>query len=139
MKECLFHGSNTSGTKVLEPRISLEFKKLVYATDDLAYALVRAGRQLDVIREEYQGKGKPIELTERYPNAFEQMFNCSGYVYLLDRDDFTRNPETGEYISTEPVRVQGCIPVDNVLRAMWSMKDSYDFHWYYDVENLKDS
>ena len=135
MKKYLFHGSNCGTITVLEPRISLEFKKHVYATDNFFYALVRAGKQLDLIREEYYGIDKPFELAECYPNAFKQQFNCKGYIYLLDPKDFYQDLVTLEYKSDEPV-----IPVDRIdIENIWDYirklgEYVYDLYWYDDEE-----
>lgn len=117
-KEYLYHGSQTEGLKILRPSISLEFKKLVYATPDFSYALVRAGKQLDLIREEYYGMCKSFELAECYPKAFEQMFDTEGYVYLVNKKDFKMNPDTGEWYSEKPVEVQDVIRVENIWQIM---------------------
>ena len=137
MKQYLFHGSQCGTITVLEPRTSLEFQKLVYATDDWYYALVRAGKQIDVIREEYNGKDKPFELAECYPNAFEQMFSCKGYVYLLDPDDFYQDPNTLEYKSDKPVIPVDRIGIDNIwdwMRRLNVDDEFYDLHWFDDIE-----
>lgn len=130
----LFHGSQTGNIKELEPRISLEFVPRVYATDDYAYALVRAGKNLDVLREEYNGLNKPFELAECYPFAFERQFKCDGYIYLLDSDDFVRNEETGEYYSTVPVKPIACTYVPDIFTEMCRQIKRYEFHWFLDQE-----
>lgn len=114
----LFHGTQVDGLKELKPSISLEFESFVYATDDIAYALVRAGWQLDQIREEYYGKEKPFEIAECYPDAFKHQFDCPGYIYLLDSNDFEYNPDTGEYRSRKPVKPIDCWCISNILDAM---------------------
>ena len=91
MKKYLMHGSNCGTITVLEPRISLELTKHVYATDDYRYALVRAGKQLDLIREEYYGHDKPIELAECYPNAFELGKAYNLYGAMEGREDVTED------------------------------------------------
>ena len=136
----LFHGSNCGTILALESMISLEFTSHVYATDNWYYALVRAGKQLDLIREEYYGKDKPFELAECYPDAFKRQFECKGYVYLLDPKDFYQDPETLEYKSDNIV-----IPVDRVeIPNIWDLMrrlnidgDCYDFHYYGDEEYWK--
>ena len=142
----LFHGSQCGTIFQLEPHISLEFKKRVYATDDLKYALVRAGRQLDLIREEYYGIDKPMEIAECYPGAFDQQFNCKGYIYILNAEDFKRDPETGEYYSEEPVTPLDRMDVDNIWFKMMQIDimkkidhgtKEYDIHDYYDEEYWK--
>ena len=127
----LFHGSNTGNISVLKPHISLEFKSLVYATSDWKYALVRAGKQLDLIREEYYGPDKPFELAECYPGAFKQMFDCPGYIYLLADDDFIRN-ENGEYVSEKEVIPLGCVRIDNIWSEMMRLKGYWDYEFVWD-------
>ena len=130
---CLYHGSNCGTIKVLEPRISLEYKKLVYATDDIYYALVRAGKQLDLIREEYHGRYKNFELAECYPNAFKRMFECKGYLYVLNPEDFYQDPETLEYKSEKPVVPIERIDIQDIWYWMHRLGDrAYDFHYYGD-------
>lgn len=111
----LYHGSNTQGLKTLTPNISLELKSRIYATEDIAYALARAGKQIDLIREEYNGKNGIFELAECYPKAFKKTFECSGSVYLLKSKYFHLNPDdTDEYISEEEVPVRYEMKLDNV-------------------------
>lgn len=141
MKEkYLFHGSNCGTITVLEPRTSLEFTKHVYATDNWYYAMVRAGKQLDLIREEYYGIDKPFELAECYPNAFEQMFSCKGYVYLLNAKDFYQDPVTLEFKSDKPVIPVDRIDISNIwywMRRLNINNEFYDFHYHGDEEYWK--
>ena len=133
----LFHGTQVSGITELKPSISLEFESFVYATDDIVYALVRAGKQLDQIREEYQGKDQPFEIAECYPNAFEHQFDCKGYIYLLNPEDFEYNPETGEYRSRKPVKPIDCLRISNIWDEMMRREDRYKFVWDGDQEYWK--
>lgn len=126
----LFHGSQNGRIFELKPMISLEFIPRVYATEDYRYALVRAGKQLDEIREEYYGTGKPFELAECYPGAFEHQFNCQGYIYCLNPKDFTYNPETTEYTSEKPVIPVKVVRIDNLWQLMRGMNASTDGEWY---------
>ena len=123
----LFHGTQVGGIKELKPSISLEFVSMVYATDNLAYALVRAGKQLDEIREEYYGNSEPFEIAECYPDAFKHQFDCDGYVYLLNPEDFEYNPETTEYRSTKPVKPVGVMHIDNIWKKMNTVENGYKF------------
>ena len=124
----LFHGTQIGGIDELKPSISLEFESFVYATDDIAYALVRAGKQLDQIREEYQGNDKPFEIAECYPDAFKHQFDCPGYLYLLDPKDFERNLDTGEYRSRKAVKPVDCWRINNIWDAMaLDRPDRYTF------------
>lgn len=133
----LFHGTQVGGIKELKPMISLEYVSMVYATDDIAYALVRAGKQLDEIREEYYGKDKPFEIAECYPDAFKHQFDCSGYIYLLNPKDFEYNPETTEYRSRKPVKPVGVIAIENIWHEMQNIDSCYKFIYNGDEEYWK--
>lgn len=134
----LFHGTQVEGIRELRPSISLEYESFVYATDDLAYALVRAGKQLDQIREEYYGPDKPFELAECYPDAFKHQFDCKGYVYLLNSEDFVQNPDTGEYRSTKAVKPIAYLCVPNIWGLMTGqLDDRYKFFYDGDEEYWK--
>lgn len=130
----LFHGTQVANIKQLKPSISLEFIPRVYATDNFAYALVRAGKQLDQIREEYYGNDKPFEIAECYPDAFKHQFDCPGYIYLLDPKDFEYNPETTEYRSEHAVTPVKLIRIDNIWTEMQKLKDRFKFIYYEDKD-----
>lgn len=124
----LFHGTQVTNIDELKPLISLEFEAFVYATEDIRYALVRAGKQLDEIREEYEGLEKPFEIAECYPDAFKHQFDCPGYLYLLDPKDFEYNPETTEYRSRHAVK-----PVDMMcVPNLWQTMKDLDFRFIFD-------
>ena len=133
----LFHGTQVGGLEQLKPSISLEFESFVYATDDIVYALVRAGKQLDQIREEYQGKYQPFEIAECYSDAFKHQFDCKGYIYLLDPEDFEYNPDTGEYRSRKAVKPIDCLRIGNIWDEMMRREDRYKFVWNGDEEYWK--
>lgn len=121
----LFHGTQVGGIKLLKPNVSLEFVSRVYATEDIAYAYVRAGKQLDEIREEYYGSSEPFELAECYPDAFKHQFNCGGYIYLLNSEDFDYNPLTTEWTSDKAVKPIGCVHIENIWHDMTKILDRY--------------
>lgn len=129
--KCLFHGSSTQGLRYLKPNISLELKKRVYASEDFIYALVRSGRQLDLIREEYEGMDRGFTLAECYPDAFEKTFECPGSVYLVGEKFFRLNPDDpDEFISEYGVPVYCELPFDNVWNVMQRLEDHFEFVYY---------
>lgn len=140
-KKYLFHGTQNLFLENmrLEPRTSVGFNKpCVYATDDFRYALVRAGKQEDLIREEYYGKERPFELAECFSNAFKDMFDCRGCIYLLDPDDFEDHEY--EFTSSKPVVPVDMIVIPNIwdyMRRINIDRDWYDLHWYDDEEYWK--
>lgn len=133
----LFHGSQVGGIKTLKPMVSLEYVSMVYATENIAYALVRAGKQLDEIREEYYGCDKPFEIAECYPDAFQHQFDCGGYIYVLNSQDFEYNPETTEYRSSKPVTPVSAVMVNNIWSTMMCIKDQYRLIYDGDEEYWK--
>ena len=133
----LYHGTQVGGIQCLKPMISLEYVSKLYATNDIAYALIRAGKQLDQIREEYYGNDKPFEIAECYPNAFKNQFDCVGYIYLLDPKDFEYNPETTEYRSDKEVKPVKVVRIDNIWNEMTKHKDRYKLIYDGDEEYWK--
>ena len=132
----LFHGTQIGNIKEFEPRISLDLtNKYVYATDDYAYALVRAGKQLDLIREEYYGFEKPFELAECYPHSIGRMFDCSGYIYLFNPDDF--EDHVYEFVSDKPVKPIDCIFIENIWMEMLKNASRYEIIWHGNEEYWK--
>ena len=131
----LYHGSHHKITDLIEPHISFDGKPLVYATHDLAYALVRAGKfnpDKFTIKEDYQGDNKPFRLVELYPGAFEDTFNCSGYIYLVDFEHFVTNGHN-EFVSPTPVPIKKVITIENVWECITSIRN-YELIYYEDSE-----
>lgn len=83
----LWHGSNTFIEGQLIPHKSFHYEPLVYATADLYYALVRAGKfdtNKFLLKEDYDGDSYTlIELKE---NAIEEVFDTDGYIYAVNRN-----------------------------------------------------
>lgn len=130
-QQYLFHGSNKL-FPILDPSKCYDEPKLAYATDKFSYALVRAGNQGIYIREDYHGLNKPMELAELFPNAFLDMFECRGYIYLLDPKDFIKVGD--EYVTDKPVIPVDLIVIDDVWFWMRNAvpDEAYDFYFYDD-------
>ena len=113
----LYHGSNKYIENELTPHKSFHYEPLVYATSDIRYALVRAGK-FDVnkltFKEDYDGA--TFTLIELVPNAFEEVFNTDGYVYEVDDSLFIQTDELmpNEYISHDNCRIIETIRIRNV-------------------------
>ena len=129
----LYHGSKYYIKEELEPRMSFAYKKLVYATDDYFYALVRAGN-FDItkalVREDYKGAGKPYQLVEIVPGAFEELFNCKGYIYEVDDRLFISSEDVNEFVSEAKVKIENCIVVENVYEEMLKHSERYELISY---------
>ena len=113
----LYHGSNKYIENELIPHKSFHYKPLVYATSDLRYALVRAGK-FDVnkltFKEDYDGV--TFTLIELVPNAFEKIFDTEGYIYEVDDSLFiyTDGLMPNEYISHDNCKITKTIRIRNV-------------------------
>ena len=86
----VYHGSKTTGLKKLEPRVSPEQKKCVFAIKSKAVAAVLIGKA-ESIYYTLGGLGTPelpFYLIERLPGMFERIFNKSGSIYYLDDKNF---------------------------------------------------
>lgn len=110
----LYHGSNSYIPSTIEPRISYDYKPLVYATDDLRYAILRCSVGGCAIKEDYDGRN--LTVVELEENAFEKAYNTNGYIYTVDSDLFTNNGT--EWISTNSVKWIEMYPVNNVYNAL---------------------
>ena len=113
----LYHGSNKYIENELTPHKSFHYKPLVYATSDLRYALVRAGK-FDVnkltFKEDYDGY--TFTLIELIPNAFEEVYNTDGYIYEVDNGLFIHTDDLmpNEYVSHDNCRITKTIHIRDV-------------------------
>ena len=87
--ELLFHVSNVSGIRILEPRVSTHGKAYVYAVRNLVTGLVFGARHDDFDFDISTNEDGKATISECYPNAFEKVFKGKGCsVYLLNDDGF---------------------------------------------------
>jgi len=104
----VFHGSPTGGLKSIEPHVSSHGKTYVYATKEKALSLLFMAKWNDFILNVAYGDDAVLEITERYPNAFGEVYrNKAGYLYELASDNFAEGLTgfEGEVVSVgaEPV------------------------------------
>lgn len=131
----LYHGSNKLIEDKIIPHKSFNYEPLVYATADLYYALVRAGKfnvNEPLLKEDYDGDSYTlIELSE---GAIEKVFDTDGYIYAVNRNEFshTKDCMLNEFISTEPCDIINTFYIDNVLDVMNNIyhNDFYKFIRY---------
>lgn len=135
----LYHGSKYLIEGELEPRLSFACKKLVYATDNYFYALVRAGNfdmTKFLIREDYNGTDKPYQLVEIVPGAFEEVFNCRGYIYEVDDRAFVSSGDVNEFVSEVNVKIERCIVIENVYEEILKSVEHYELVSYEDSDEI---
>lgn len=135
----LYHGSKYFIEGELEPRISFACKRLVYATDNYFYALVRSGNfdvTKSLIREDYNGADKPYQLVEVVPGAFEEVFNCKGYIYEVDGRSFVSSGDINEFVSESNVTIESCTVIENVYEEILKNAEHYELISYDDAEEF---
>ena len=128
----LYHGSNYLIKNELEPRVSFDYKKFVYATEDYFYALVRAGKfntEKFTCKEDYEGADKPFRLIELMPGAFKEVFDVEGYIYEVDDSLFKPNGPL-EYVAEERVNILKVIKIDNVWNKILEHVEHYELIFY---------
>lgn len=135
----LYHGSKHLIKNELEPRLSFACKKLVYATNDYFYALVRAGNfdmSKFLIREDYNGTDKPYQLVEVVPGAFDEVFNHRGYIYEIDEQSFVSSDDINEFVSDISVSIKNTIVIENVYEELLKNAEHYELISYGDAEKV---
>lgn len=135
----LYHGSKYFIKNELEPRLSFDCKKLVYATDDYFYALVRAGNfdmTKALIREDYNGPERPYQLVEIVPGAFEEVFNCKGYIYEVDSKSFVNSCYANEFVSENNVKINNVTVIENVYEELLLHRNRYELISYYNSDKV---
>lgn len=108
-KKYYYHGSNNGSIKILEPRPSnlIKERKVVFATNNLSFALMFLGKwtDADISLGSINGKLYAMEL---YPDAFDKL-RIPGYIYYLDPKYFHSDNRVGtrhhEFVSFEQVPV----------------------------------
>ena len=133
----LYHGSNYFIANRLEPRVSFDYKKLVYATDDYFYALVRAGKfnpEKLTLKEDYMGKAERFRLVELVPGAFKEVFDVSGYIYEIDEHSFKPNG-TLEYVAEEEIDILTATKIHNVWEEIQKNIEHYELIYHDEADD----
>ena len=87
--EYVYHGSPVRGLTYLEPRRSTHGKNWVYATKNKTIAIIHSQKWNNYIFNESYNSEIQLELTERLPNAFEEIYKGKkSYLYYLDSTNF---------------------------------------------------
>ena len=119
----VYHGSKTKGLKIIKKRVSSHQKEWVYATLSKAVSVIFINNGGSDLNYFLGGKGteeSPIVLVERKAGMFEQIFNLSGSLYILDNKNF-QTGQTGwsaEVVSDFEENVIHEEAIDNVLNKI---------------------
>jgi hypothetical protein len=121
----VYHGSHTSGLTYLEPRRSTHGKNWVYATKFKAIAIVHSQKWNDYIFNESHHSQIQLELTERLPNAFEEIYKGkTGYLYYLSSKNFLEGQTSfkSEVVSEQREEVIKCEIIEDTYEKLLEME-----------------
>ena len=121
----VYHGSPAEGLTFLEPRKSTHGKSWVYATKNKAIAIIHSQKWNDYIFNESFHSERQLELTERLPNAFEEIYKGKkSYLYYLDSANFLEGQTsfTAEVVSEKRERVIKCEIIEDTYMKICEME-----------------
>lgn len=118
----VYHGSSVPNLKIINKYKSTHMNNWVYACYSKAVATIFISKQGSDLFYSLSGDGKnnKIELVERKPGMFKNIFNCSGYIYKLDASNFKEN-QTGwsaEVVSDSDEKVISFEYIENVYNEL---------------------
>ncbi|MGB9677858.1 MAG: hypothetical protein ACPLZ9_04490 [Candidatus Ratteibacteria bacterium] len=120
MKKYVYHGSPTSGLKVLEPKEAGYGKKYVYATEKFIYAVIFANRSGRNSLQATWGQEKKFYFCEEVEGVFDKWYgNKSASIYCLDKSLFNKIPE----LSSHEMVSEVAVPVEKEIK----IKDIKEF------------
>lgn len=130
----LYHASQRSGIKILEPRISNHGKPLVYLSQKRENVLVYLSNAIEkhCIKNGFAHEGVytkwgpygfngegVLVLDEYYPNASQETYEgVSGYIYSVYETGDPMDDIPYAFVSSKPVEVQDCEFVADAYAAL---------------------
>ena len=145
--EKLYHVSNIPDLTMLEPHVSTHGKSYVYATKDLAVALL-FGSSKEKDHGDFDGSygggsGKPVFFYEAFEGAFEQRFKGQQcYIYEVDPTTFKAGETSfkSEVVSEDPVKILKCEKVDDLYAYLQKLikNGELDFKPYLQDEGYQE-
>lgn len=128
----VYHSSDISGLKILEPRISTHKKPWVYATKNIASSAMFLGKNSDLICQTGIIDSKPY-IWERFTGALQVAYQGrKGSIYLLEPGTFKSGQTSWseELVSDHPVTVKKEMIVDDVFEFLKQLKDKRELNIY---------
>ncbi len=115
----VYHGSNISGLKFIEPRKSTHQKKWVYAAKNKCVAALFLNKGSGDLTTKIKGSGTkkdPIIFVERLPGIFDKILNVSGFIYTLKGSSFEEGKTSwpAEVVSDKKTKVISEEKIDNL-------------------------
>jgi hypothetical protein len=123
----VYHGSPVSGLTYLEPRRSTHGKNWVYATKIKSLAILHSQKWNDYIFDESYHSQIQLELTERLPNAFEEVYKGkTGYIYFLSAANFLDGHTSfiGEVVSEQREDIIKCEVIEDTYEKLLELEMS---------------
>lgn len=118
----VYHGSSTPNLKTIKRNTSTHMKSWVYATPSKAIATIFLSSKGSDLYYRLSGNGidKQIELVERKEGMFKEIFNCDGYIYKLNPQNFKSGLTgwSGEVVSERDEEVISCEYIENVYEEL---------------------
>ena len=129
----VYHGSPVGGLTYLEPRHSTHGKSWVYATKYKTIAIIHSQKWNDFIFNESFHSEIQLELTERLPNAFENIYKGKkSYLYYLDSTNFLEGQTsfTAEVVSEKREQILKCKVIEDTYKKLCEMAENKDVILY---------
>ncbi len=139
----LYHGSHYLYDKLIPANIhgdpNFQGKKYVFASPVLKYALLFSGKKWSdrdfSVMTSHGSRDPLIHVTEMRPNAFTDIYNTSGYIYVMNSSKFhnyskfEQYQSDWEYISEYEIKPEETIFYKNVLESLMNFPEII-FHDY---------
>lgn len=133
MYDVVYHGSSIKDLNVIKSNISSHNIKCIYASDNIAVAMMFMGRTNDLQTLKAIENKVPI-LVERKEGILQEVYNKPGYIYLLPGETFSHQTFLWkpEVISTEEfIKPISIIKCDNILDSLKEQAKQGNLHLYF--------
>lgn len=133
MKDIVYHGSSIKDLDVIKSNISSHNIKCIYASENMAVAMMFMGKTNDLQTLKAIENGIPV-LVERKEGILQEAYNKPGYIYLLPGKTFSHKSFLWkpEVISTEEfIRPISIIKCDNILDSLKEQAIQGNLHLYF--------
>ncbi len=133
MNGVVYHGSSIKDLDVIKSNISSHNIKCIYASDNIAVAMMFMGKTNDLQTLKAIVNKVPI-LVERKEGILQEVYNNPGYIYLLPSETFSHQTFLWkpEMISTkEFIKPISIIKFDNILESLKEQAKQGNLNLYF--------
>ena len=118
----VYHGSTIPNLKTIKKHSSTHQKEWVYATPLKELAIMFISTRGGDLYYDLSGNGidEPITLVERKPGMFKNIYNCEGYIYKLNAENFKAGLTnwSGEVVSDRDEKIISCEHINNIYEEL---------------------